>query len=442
MDTRGNSVWYPISPLALAFPEMPDSDFLALKRDIRENGLIDPIDVLDQQVEDGRHRQRACKQLGIDPKYNFLPVGTDPLKHIVSKNKQIRHTNSSQDAITAARVYLLSLEESRQEGGHEGSTGSESAILQIAPLTQVEACELLGVRQRTFSHAVSVLASNCSDSLVMAIEQGRIRVSDAQKVCGQPVELQEAAVATVLQGGARTVSAAVNLIRWEKDKGGEPEPPVVESWSSPDGNATLYNCDISRLLSVVDRESVDVIIGHVPHGKGAAKTLRELRDFTFHALRDTGLAVLLCRTQDLPEAFRHLWHKEIEYIFEVDYRVDLPTRPLGGRHGIVLRRMPLLVFGKSMSTLDGDDDVLQLPPLTDASTEVRLGERHAAGSELIVRRFAVSGGLVCDPLLMGGANNALAAVRSGCRFVGCCRDQGKFEYVRNRLALACAEKDG
>ena len=300
---------------------------------------------------------------------------------------------------------------------------------------------MFGVRQRTFSQAISLLTGIPTESLVMAVEQGHIAVSDAVRVAGEPGDAQEAAVELVLHGGARTVNAAVNLIRREKDKEGEPEPPDLESWSSPDGNATLYNCDISRLLSVVDRESVAVIIGHVPHGEGAAKTLRELRDFTVHALKDTGLAVLLCHTQDLPEAFRHLRHKEIEYLCEMDYRLDHPARPLGGRHGIVLRRMPLLVFGKSMSTLDGDDDVLQLPPLTDASTEVRLGERHAAGSELIVRRFAVSGGLVCDPLLMGGANNALAAVRNGCRFVGCCQDRGRFEYVRDLLAPEYGGKD-
>ena len=78
--------------------------------------------------------------------------------------------------------------------------------------------------------------------------------------------------------------------------------------------------------------------------------------------------------------------------------------------------------------------MIQLPPVSDVATKVRLGERHAEGADIIVRRFAVSGGLVCDPLLHGGATNALAASRNRNRFLGASADQSRFEYVRDRLA--------
>ena len=441
MEIRDNPVRYPVSRLASALPAMPGRDYEGLREDIRENGQKDPIAVLDNEILDGRHRLRACDELGIEPRYEFLPADTDPLKYILSKNRHRRNLNPSQSAIAAVRIYVLSTGGSQEDGGDQVDAGSEFAKLQIGPLSQVEAAALFGVRQRTFSHAVNLLGSTPIESLLLAVEQGHIAVSDAVKVVDEPNEVQEAAVAKVLQGAARTVNGAVNRIHREGNRGVEDERPSLESWLAPKGYATLHNCGISGLFPLVDRESVDTIIGHVPVGDGAAKVLRQLRNFLAHALKDDGLAVLLCRGRDLPEAFRRLLpNKNIEFLCEFDYRVDLPARPLGGRHGIAQRRMPLLVFGKSGSSLREGDDVLQLPPVADETGEVRIGERHAAGSELVIRRFAVPGGLVCDPLLMGGAHIALAAIRHGCRFVGSCLDQKRFEYVRDRIARERGER--
>ena len=111
--------------------------------------------------------------------------------------------------------------------------------------------------------------------------------------------------------------------------------------------------------------------------------------------------ILLSNSTLLPEVFRHLPGKGIELICEMDYRIDLPTRPLGGQHRIALRRSPLLVFGKTNCILGDGDDVIQLPAVTDPSAEIRLAERYAVGAEPVIRRFAVSGGLVCNPLLLG-----------------------------------------
>ena len=436
MDTQDTSVRYPVSRLALALPAMPDREYQALREDIRENGQQRPIAVLHGEILDGRHRLKACDELGIEPKYVFLPPETDPLKYCLSENRHRRHLNASQSAIAAARAYLLS----QQDSVDEGDTSPESAKLQIGPLTQVEAATMFGVRQRTFSHAISLLTSAPTESLVQAVEQGHITVSDAAKVIDQPEDVVEAAVELVSAGACRTVVRAVKQVVMERTKRVEAENQRLESWLSPRGTATLCNCGISDLISRVDRESVDTIIGHVPQGDGAAKTLRGLQDFIAHALKDYGLAVLLCRTNDLPEAFRHLRHKDFGFVCEFDYRIDLPARPLGEGHEIALRRMPLLVFGKSKSALGEGDDVIQLPPVNDGSAEVRISERHAAGAELITVRFAVSGGLVCDPLLIGGANTALAAIRYGSRFVGGCPDQQRFEYVRNRIASECGRE--
>ena len=87
---------------------MTESQYQPFKEDIAKNGQLEPIDILDGMVIDGRHRQRACLELGITPKYRFLPEDTDPLQHILSKNVLRRNTDKSPLATAAVKIYLLS----------------------------------------------------------------------------------------------------------------------------------------------------------------------------------------------------------------------------------------------------------------------------------------------------------------------------------------------
>src|SRR4030095_15316268 len=50
--------------LALVFPPMTESEFAALKEDIREHGQHEPITLYEGKMLDGLHRYRACQELG------------------------------------------------------------------------------------------------------------------------------------------------------------------------------------------------------------------------------------------------------------------------------------------------------------------------------------------------------------------------------------------
>ena len=349
METEGDSVRYTISRLAAALPTIPDHEFEALKADIQDNGQRDPISVLNGEVIDGRHRQEALAQLGIEPRYEFLPDDTDPLKFILSRHRHRRNMNTSQAALAAARIYLLSKDGPQGAGAYDGDSDAESAILQIPALTQAEAAGLFGVRQRTFSDAVALLTSDPAKVLVVGVDQGHLAVSDAKKIIGEPHEVQEAAVKMVLEGPARTVKAAVNRILQNEDNKVNPEASSAESWVSSNGRAVLHSCSVSSLIPLVAKGCVDTIIGHPPQGSGADRSLIELRDFSAHALHEDGLMILLCRTGDLPVVCRHLPGRDIQFLCELDYRIDIPTRALGGGHEMTLSRMPLLIFGKAKS---------------------------------------------------------------------------------------------
>lgn len=64
-------------PLSLLFPPMPSDEFDKFKEDIFGNGVNNPIYyVIDNKkilILDGRHRYKACTELGIDPFQYMVP---------------------------------------------------------------------------------------------------------------------------------------------------------------------------------------------------------------------------------------------------------------------------------------------------------------------------------------------------------------------------------
>ena len=54
-----------LHPVAKLFPRMPEDEFEGLCADIKEHGVRQPILVHEGEILDGRHRWKACEQLGI-----------------------------------------------------------------------------------------------------------------------------------------------------------------------------------------------------------------------------------------------------------------------------------------------------------------------------------------------------------------------------------------
>ena len=88
--------------IAEIFPLMSSKEFSELKRDIKENGLLDPVVVYEGQILDGRNRYNACKELKLD--YTTREYdGDNPLQYVMSTNLKRRHLTDSQKAIVGIR---------------------------------------------------------------------------------------------------------------------------------------------------------------------------------------------------------------------------------------------------------------------------------------------------------------------------------------------------
>src|SRR5262245_61284071 len=100
--------------LANLFPLMEGEAFESFTADVKANGLREPITPLDGAILDGRNRFQACKQAGIEPRYENYEGG-DPLGFILSVNVSRRHLTASQRTMVAARL------ETTQHGGDRKS---------------------------------------------------------------------------------------------------------------------------------------------------------------------------------------------------------------------------------------------------------------------------------------------------------------------------------
>jgi hypothetical protein len=98
---------YAFHPLAETFPLISTEELTVLAEDIRKNGLLEKITLLDGKILDGRNRYLAAKQADVTlshEHFRYLPKGVDPWDFVVSENIQRRHLTPS-----ARREVIASL---------------------------------------------------------------------------------------------------------------------------------------------------------------------------------------------------------------------------------------------------------------------------------------------------------------------------------------------
>jgi N6-adenosine-specific RNA methylase IME4 len=110
-------------PLAALIPPMRDDDYAALRDDIAMNGLQQPIVLHEGRILDGRHRYRACLELGIAPR-TIDYTGDAPLAYVVSLNIARRHLTADQRAVLAVRLKAPLAEEARRRQHAAGQFGT------------------------------------------------------------------------------------------------------------------------------------------------------------------------------------------------------------------------------------------------------------------------------------------------------------------------------
>lgn len=151
-------------PYAHLFPMMSTTEHSALVADIKAHGLLHPLTTYQGSIIDGRNRYRACEEAGVEPRYEELPDGVEPLDYVVATNYTRRHLSESQRALASARIMEHSV-------------------------TREAAGKMFKVRNAGVKQAETVL-KNGIPALVGAVENDNIPVNIAAKLASMPEDAQ------------------------------------------------------------------------------------------------------------------------------------------------------------------------------------------------------------------------------------------------------------
>lgn len=165
------------------FPWIEGEAYRALVDDIRKNGVLEPIVMLDGAILDGRNRYMAARELGIE--YPVIEYdGNNPLGFVISHNLTRRHLTESQRAMVAAKLAKM------QQGARTDLVHSAN----LPEVSQTQAAAMLNVSERLLRTAKAVQAQGAPE-LVKAVEAGKVTASAAAVIAKQDQDTQRRLVA-------------------------------------------------------------------------------------------------------------------------------------------------------------------------------------------------------------------------------------------------------
>ncbi len=192
-------------PLAKLFPDLPKDEFEKLKRDIEEHGQLEPIVVAGDEpiVLDGRHRLKACKELGLVPRVlHFSRVVTEgkddqlsgqrltEAEFIWSRNVLRRHLTDDQRAAIALdwsdAEKKVSAERQRATQAKPGEkVGSKVRVNPPAPKRDRHSTRnALAQKARTTPHKIrqaETIKKNAPE-LLSKVAAGEMKLNDGVKM--------------------------------------------------------------------------------------------------------------------------------------------------------------------------------------------------------------------------------------------------------------------
>ena len=135
-------------PAALLLPEMSEQEYRELVEDIREHGQREPISKdRDGLILDGRHRWRACQELGIEPRIirHVPPLEGAELEawkvaFVISRNVHRRHLTTQQRAAIGAELAKM-------------KSGARTDLASSDAMSDAQAAKLMKVSEPSIERA-------------------------------------------------------------------------------------------------------------------------------------------------------------------------------------------------------------------------------------------------------------------------------------------------
>ncbi len=401
---------FPIHDLATILPPLETPGYEALKASISRHGLRRPIVVWQGQIIDGVHRLMACLELGIDPTFRHLADDDDPTEYLDTEAFPYRDMDYDDRVRAADKLSQWSTR------GRPSASAEKSGNFPI--ITREKAAQRFRVSVKSISTYIRVTAEDgpASPALRQAVDQKRIKSSDAARILDRPHEVQDKALDLVVNGKLRTVKRAVEQIEGDIEQQENAKKREAVRSSPIRDTVTLHSAAVEDLHGLVSQASVDAIITRVGATRNVFAFCQDLSAFAVHALNDTGLLAVIGVGQNLKTMLDGLSTNGLSWIDEWGLEFDGPPLAVPGlKYDVEVSRLPVLVFGKESFRPNGQNNRIQVP---DAPGLHPGRGRARASFEKLIETFARPGQVICNPVMAGEHWPALLSWRAGMKFIG------------------------
>ncbi|HEU5381850.1 MAG TPA: DNA methyltransferase [Ktedonobacteraceae bacterium] len=260
--------------VATLFPPMEAEEYASLVASIQRHGLREPIWRYQGKIIDGRHRYRACQQLGIEPTYREWDGRGSLVAFVVSLNFERRHLTSSQKAMVALEIEAQLAREARQQmarGGasHRGNqyTGPErmEGFQRFENLPTIHAAKQSAVVTGT-NHQYVIDAKKIvrqAPELKDQVKSGTLTLPQAKTLAPLPENQRREALRLMTTGQVKTAKAAVLEIKKAEIEAQAQATPVKphitlaswETWLPQQPSCDLLLTDPPYSTDMVDIEA-------------------------------------------------------------------------------------------------------------------------------------------------------------------------------------------
>ena len=455
-------------------PEMTADDFNALVSDIKENGLINPIVLFENQILDGKHRYKACLELGIEPKIETFTGNKEQALHfVISQNIARRHLLTGQKAalaINAKKEFEIIAKENQIKAGELGAEygklggrgitkDSEKYKEKISefvnddennevddkkPLVEIfpqgvlnnqenkksaeksrdKAAKLFNVNPHYITDAEKI--EKTDKSVFDKVKNGKLNIQEAKRLCKLDEPVRKKAMEKINNGEVKKVKDAVKKIK--KDE-------MLEYSKSINDNDITNGCrlivkDIKELSSELKPDGVDLIITDPPYPKEYLYLYEELAKLAKYVLKDGGSMFVMCGQSYIPEIIEKI-KPYMDYFWLFAY-----TTPGGQSAQIWNRKVntfwkPILQFVKGKYNGEWVGDVIK-SDVNDNDKEFHDWGQSESGMSDLIKRVSKPGDLILDPFL-GGGTTGVVSIAMNRRFIGADISQEAINIAKARL---------
>lgn len=235
-----------IHPVCALFPEMTPEEYETLKESISKNGVREPVVVHKGFLVDGKHRLKACQELGIKcPSQEWDGKGS-LVDWAMDKNLRRRHLSASERSMLAAdSLPMYQKEAEAREKAGKGADGS-------------------GGRGRKTLAPEGARVSDDGKAASHAAKAARVSVRSVERAAA--VAKADPEKAEQVRSGEKTVSQA-----YKEVKQAEAESKAVEVKDAV-GNVVADQ----KLQEIFTSEAHKELLSAIQKVKSAAKKLCEM----------------------------------------------------------------------------------------------------------------------------------------------------------------------